>query len=288
MRTLNNHLKTLLLMAALTGLLLYVGKLLGPGGFYGSVLLALVLNLGTYFFADRIVLRMHGAKVLDEHEAPRLHRMVQELSQRAGIPKPRIALIEAPYANAFATGRNPKNGVVAVTSGIMSILTERELRGVLAHEIAHIRNRDILVATVAAALAGALGYIAHALAWAPFFGRSDDEEGSHPAVMLIGAIVSPLAATLIQLAVSRSREYLADASGAEFSDDPEALASALEKLSAASTMQPAEVAPATASLFIVNPLAGASRVASLFSTHPPMEERVRRLRQLAGGPIQFA
>lgn len=278
-----NQLKTLFLLGVLSALLISIGGALGPGYFYGFTALALLMNLGAYFFSDRIVLRMHGAQEVTPEQAPALHRMVDELARRAQIPKPRVCVMPGEQPNAFATGRNPQHGVVAVTEGIMRLLTERELRGVLAHEIAHIKNRDILVASIAAVIAAAVGYIAHALAFSSLLGnhQEDEEEGSGAGGLLM-MFVAPMLATLIQLGISRAREYMADETGAQLSGDPEALARALEKLEQGAAVLPAEtVQPATASLFIVNPLAGGSRMLNLFSTHPPMDERIRRLRGLA-------
>lgn len=278
---LNNQLKTILLLGGLSAFLVAIGWTIGPGATWLFLGLALAMNVGAYFFSDKLVLRMHGARELAVEDAPGLHGMVQELAQRAAIPKPRVFLIDDPSPNAFATGRNPEKGVVAVTQGILELLDRRELRGVIAHELAHIKNRDILVATVAAAIASAVTYVAHAISFSAFLGGSDEEEEGSAAGGLLVALVAPIAATLIQLGISRSREYLADESGAAICGDPEALARALEKLSRGAELIPAEAAqPATASLYIVNPLSGA-RVARLFSTHPPMEDRVERLRDLA-------
>lgn len=277
-----NQLKTLFLLGGLSALLISFGSVLGPGYFYGFTALALIMNLGAYFFSDRIVLKMHGAQEVTPDQAPMLHRMVDELARRAQIPKPRVCIMPGEQPNAFATGRNPQHGVVAVTEGIMRLLTERELRGVIAHELAHIKNRDILVSSVAAVIAAAVGYIANALSFATLFGgssqESDEEEGSGAGSLLM-VFVAPLLATLIQLGISRAREYMADETGAAISGDPEALARALEKLEQGAAILPAETAqPATASLFIVNPLTGGSRLMNLFSTHPPMGERIQRLR----------
>jgi heat shock protein HtpX len=227
---------------------------------------------------------MHGAQEVTPEQAPALHRLVDELARRAQIPKPRVCVMPGEQPNAFATGRNPQHGVVAVTEGIMRLLTERELRGVLAHELAHIKNRDILVSSIAAVIAAAVGYIANALAFSSLLGgnQEDEEESGSGAGGLLMMFVAPMLATLIQLGISRAREYMADETGAKISGDPEALARALEKLEHGAAVFPAETAqPATASLFIVNPLAGGSRMLNLFSTHPPMEERIRRLRGLA-------
>ena len=278
---LNNQLKTILLLGGLSAFLVAIGWTIGPGATWLFLGLALAMNVGAYFFSDRLVLRMHGARELAVGDAPGLHGMVEELAQRAGIPKPRVFLIDDPSPNAFATGRNPSRGVVAVTQGILELLDRRELRGVLAHELAHIRNRDILVATIAAAIASAVTYVAHAISFSAFLGGSDEEEEGSAAGGLLVALVAPLAATLIQLGISRSREYLADESGAAICGDPEALARALDKLTRGAELIPAEAAqPATASLYIVNPLSGGG-VARLFSTHPPMEDRIGRLLDLA-------
>lgn len=284
-----NQIKTILLLGVLSALLIGIGSLMGKGWMIGLTVVAFAMNIGAYFFSDRIVLRMHNAKEVGPGEAPRLHAMVHELAVRAGIPTPKLYVIDSPEPNAFATGRNPENGVVAVTTGITRILTERELRGVVAHELAHIRNRDILVATIAAAIAGGISLITNVIQFSAIFGGSDEEEGPSPLAMLALAFIAPVAATLIQLGVSRSREYGADLGGAEISGDPEALARALEKLESANRNAPLiSSEPATASLYIVNPLSGAEGIVSLFSTHPPIRERVRRLRSLAGNPEYLA
>jgi len=285
-----NQIKTVVLLGALSATLVAVGGALGPGWLYGMGAVALLLNLGAYFYSDRLVLAMSGAREVSLLEAPRLHAMVEELSARAGIPKPRVFRIDDPHANAFATGRNPSRGVVAVTTGIERLLTARELRGVLAHEIGHIVNRDILVSSIAAALATAISWLANAVQLQALFGggsQDGEEEGSAGGSLLF-AFVAPIAATLVQLGISRSREYLADETGARLSGDPEALARALEKLALGAEVVPGEVQPATASLYIVNPLAGVGGLLALFSTHPPMAERVRRLRELAGTHWPYA
>lgn len=271
-----NQLKTILLLGLLSALLVGVGGAIAPGALGFLVALALLMNLGAYFWSDRIVLRMHGARPVTAEEAPDLHRMVEQLSERAGIDKPRLFLIPSPQPNAFATGRSPRHGVVAVTEGILRLLDRRELRGVIAHEIAHIANRDILISTIAAAIAAIVGYVAHLSLW--FSPR--DGEGSG-AGGLLTALFAPIAATLVQLGISRSREYLADETGGRLCEDPNALANALLKLERAAHLVPMEAAPATASLFIVNPFAGGGGMLRLFSTHPPTGERVRRLRILA-------
>lgn len=280
-----NQIKTVVLLGALSAVLVAFGSALGPGMFYVFTALAVLMNVGAYFFSDRLVLRLNGARVVDEHEAPRLHGMVAELAARAEIPKPKVAVMPGDYANAFATGRNPSKGVVAVTEGLLRLMSERELRGVIAHELAHIRNRDILVATVAASIAAAVSYVANAVQWAAIFGGSShqsDEDGPSLASTLAMAFLAPMAALLLQMGVSRSREYLADETAARLTGDPLGLASALERLTQAAQITAAQPAPATASLFIVNPLAGAGALLNLFSTHPPIPRRVARLRALAG------
>ena len=278
-----SQIRTILLLGVLSALLVAVGGLMGQGAMWLAVGAAFALNLGAYFFSDRIVLRMHRAEELAPEVAAGLHRMVEELAHAAGIPKPRLYLIPEEQPNAFATGRNPERGVVAVTSGLLQRLSQRETRGVIAHEIAHIKNRDILVATVASAIAAAIGTLANVLTFAAFFGGNDEENEGSGAGGLLAALVAPIAAMLVQMGVSRSREYLADETGARISGDPEALASALERLEQTAALIPAASQPATASLFIVSPFAGGG-MARLFSTHPPMKERVRRLRAMTGNP----
>ncbi len=277
-----NQLKTIVLLGVLSAILVAVGGSLGPQWLWGATALAFAMNLFAYFFSDRLVLRMSGAREVTPAEAPALHRMVDELSAAAGIPKPRVCLIDQPYANAFATGRNPQRAAVAVTTGLLSILDERELRGVLAHELGHVVNRDILVATVAAGLAAAVGNLAHVVAFSGLLGQRDEEEQGSGAGGLLFLFLGPIAATLVQLGISRSREYLADETGARLSGDPLSLASALEKLEAAAGIVPAAQAePAAASLFIVNPFGRVGGLVGLFSTHPPAQERIRRLREMA-------
>ena len=276
-----NQLKTLVLLGTLTVLLVGVGAALAPGQVYLFLALAVAFNVGAYFFSDRLVLKMHGATPLAQDEAPGLYEMTRELADRAGIPMPRLFLIDAPHANAFATGRNPERGVVAVTRGLLGTLDQRQVRGVIAHEIAHIRNRDILVATVAATLAATVSYIGSALQWSAILGGSQQQDRGQGGGLLM-AFLAPIGATIVQLAVSRSREYLADETAARLTADPEALASALERLSYAAARIPGDVEPATASLFIVSPFAGGGGLTTLFSTHPPMAERVRRLRAMLG------
>lgn len=277
-----NQLKTGVLLGLLTALILIFGRLLGgQAGLAFAFVLAIVMNLGSYWFSDRIVLSMYRAKEVSPEEAPQLHKIVQELSEEAKIPKPRVYIMPEQCPNAFATGRNPKHGVVAVTQGIMQLLSMDELKGVLAHELGHIRNRDILIQTVAATLAGVIMFVSSMVKWAAIFGMGgNDEEGGNPFLAIVLAIIAPIAAMLIQMAISRSREYLADQTGARLAMNPNALASALEKLDAYSQrvrMQHGNAA--TAHMFIVNPFSGQS-LAKLFSTHPPIQERIQRLRSM--------
>jgi heat shock protein HtpX len=279
-----NVLRTTVLLAALTALFLVIGGAIGGNqGLFIAFVFALVMNFASYWFSDKIVLTMYGAREVSLNEAPDLYRLVQRLAQRAGIPMPRVYIIASEAPNAFATGRNPQHGAVAVTEGILRTLDTDELAGVLAHELGHIRNRDTLIMTVAATLAGAITMLAHMAQWGAIFGfgRRDDEDsgGGGMLSLLFMAILAPIAATLIQLAISRSREFFADNTGAAIAGSPSGLARALEKLHYASQRLPMEANPATAHLFIVNPLTGGS-LANLFSTHPPIEERIRRLRRI--------
>jgi heat shock protein HtpX len=278
-----NTLKTTLLLGALTGLLMLMGYWLGGNsGLVIGFVVAVAMNIGSYWFSDQIALRMAGAREVSEAEAPELHNIVARLAQAAGLPKPRVAIVESDAPNAFATGRNPAHGLVAVTTGILHTLDRRELEAVLAHELGHIRNRDVLISAVAATIAGAITMVAQIGQFALFFGRTSDDEEEGPFGALGGIlmlIVAPIAATIIQLATSRSREFGADRTGAEVGRDPEALASALEKLDAYSRRIPLHVNPAVSHLFIVNPLTGFS-LQNLFSTHPPAAERIARLRQI--------
>jgi heat shock protein HtpX len=274
----SNQLKTILLLGALSALLVAIGGAMGPDFLTYAVVGAAAMNLGAYFFSDRIVLATQHAEEVTAEQAPELHAIVEELSARAGIPKPRVYVIPQAQPNAFATGRSPKVGVVAVTQGILQQLDARELRGVLAHELSHVKNRDVLISSIAATVAAAVSYVAHV---AGFFGGSRrDGQGGNPLQSLLLLLVAPVAATLIQFGISRSREFEADKSGAALSGDPEALARALEKLEASARALPAQVEPAMASLYIVNPLGAVRNVARLFSTHPSTEERVRRLRAM--------
>jgi heat shock protein HtpX len=281
----SNVFKTAILLALLTAMLVLLGGAVGGRqGMLVAFFIALVMNFVSYWWSDKIVLRMYGAQEISEAQAPGLYAMVHRLASKAGIPMPRVYLIPSDQPNAFATGRNPEHAVVAVTEGIMRILDDDELEGVLAHEISHVTNRDVLIGTIAATLAGAITYLAHMAQWAAFFGggRRDDDDAPSPIVMILMAVVAPLAAMLVQLAVSRSREFGADASGARLAGRTWGLSKALEKLDMAAQQVPMQANPATAHMFIVNPLTGAS-FSRLFSTHPPTEERIARLRAMRIG-----
>ncbi|HSI79340.1 MAG TPA: zinc metalloprotease HtpX [Solirubrobacterales bacterium] len=273
-------LRTTILLASLTGLLVVIGAVIG-GSSMALVFLgiAAVINLGAYWFSDKLALKMSGAQPVSEEQAPGLYQMVRELTTRADMPMPRLYVIPQQQANAFATGRNPKNSAVAVTQGITRLLSEDELRGVIAHELAHIRNRDVLIQSVAATIGGAITYLAYMLLW---FGGGNNNSPLGLVGFLAIWLLAPIAASLIQLSISRQREYSADATGASISGNPESLASALERLeqgAKAMPMDPQRVNEATEPLYIVKPFRGRG-LAALFSTHPPIEERVRRLRQM--------
>ena len=282
----SNVLKTGLLLAVLTVMLVLLGGAIGgQQGMMLAFILALAMNFASYWWSDKIVLAMYRAQPITEAQAPGLYNMVRRLATKAGVPMPRVYLIPTEQPNAFATGRNPEHAVVAVTEGIMRILDDDELEGVLAHELAHVVNRDILISTIAATLAGAITYLAHMAQWAAIFGggrHSDDEDSPSPIAMMLMAIVAPLAALLVQMAVSRSREFQADATGARLAGRTWGLSKALEKLEMGSRAVPMDASPATAHLFIVNPLSGRTLM-KLFSTHPPMEERIARLRAMRLG-----
>jgi heat shock protein HtpX len=261
------------------------GALGGQNGMVMAFMLAMVMNFGSYWFSDKIVLAMYRAQPVDEASAPGLYRIVRNLATRAGLPMPRVYVIPGDAPNAFATGRNPQHAAIAVTEGILRLMSEEELEGVLAHELSHVQNRDTLIMAIAATLAGAITYMAHMAQWAMIFGggrRDSDEHDSGGGLIggLLMIVLAPLAATLIQLAVSRSREFQADATGARIAGQPWGLAKALEKLETASRVAPMEATPATAHLFIVNPLTGGGW-STLFATHPPIVERVARLRAMA-------
>jgi heat shock protein HtpX len=277
-----NNMKTFILMAGLMGLFLIAGQLLG--GSQGLILAAIIgfaFNFGMYFFSDRLVLRMYGAQVVTEAQAPELYRMVDRLRQRAGLPMPVVAVAPHEQPNAFATGRSPSHAVVAVTTGILKYVPQEELEGVIAHELAHVKNRDMLITTIAAGMAGALSNLPYLL----FFGGGRDDEGGHPIAQLALILLAPLGAMLIQFAVSRQREFEADRVGAEILGRPLPLANALKRLDALAQRIPMEVAPAAAPLAQVNPLAatGGGGFGRLVSTHPPTEERVARLEAMAAG-----
>jgi len=279
----SNTIKTTLLLGLMTGLILAIGQYVGgTQGLTIAFAFAAVMNFGSYWFSDKIVLRMYGAQPVDMNQAPELHRIVNTLCAGSGLPVPRVYIIPSDSPNAFATGRNPEHAAVAVTQGILRLLDAQELEAVLGHELAHVKNRDILISSVAATLAGVIMMIASMMRWAAIFGgmQRDDREGSGGIFgMLAMTILAPIAASLIQMAISRSREFQADATGARLSHNPLGLASALEKLQSASERVPLGASPQTAHLFIVNPLSGAS-LSRLFSTHPPLEERIRRLRSM--------
>lgn len=277
-----NLLKTAVLMAAITALFLAIGAAIGGrAGMMLALVLALGMNFFSYWFSDKLVLRMYNAQEVDETSAPHIVRMVRELAGRAGLPMPRVYLINEDAPNAFATGRNPDNAAVAATTGILRTLSERELRGVMAHELAHVKHRDILISTVSATMAGAIGMLAN---FAMLFGGRDEEgRPANPIAGLLVALLAPIAAALIQMAISRAREFEADRGGAEISGDPQALASALQKIQRAAQGIPLETAernPATAQMMIMNPLSGGG-LRGLFSTHPSTEERVERLLAMA-------
>lgn len=279
-----NMLKTAVLMAAITALFMFIGQMLGgTSGMWLALVVAVAMNFFSYWFSDRIVLRMYNAQEVDERTAPQFVRMVRELAGRAGLPMPRVYLIDEAAPNAFATGRNPDHAAVAATTGLVRTLTEREVRGVMAHELAHVRHRDILISTISATMAGAIGMLAN---FGMMFGGRDAEgRPANPIAALLVAILAPLAASLIQMAISRSREFEADRGGAEISGDPQALAAALQKIQRYAQgipMAGAERHPETAQMMIMNPLS-AGGLRSLFSTHPSTEDRVERLLQMAVG-----
>ena len=281
---LGNWLKTTVLMAAIVALFGAIGSYLGgANGMIMALIFGGAMNLFAYWFSDKMVLRMYNAQEVDETSAPQFYAMVRELAQRAGLPMPRVYLIDEAQPNAFATGRNPENAAVAATTGILNLLSAREIRGVMAHELAHVQHRDILISTISATMAGAISALAN---FAMFFGGRDSEgRPANPVATILVALLAPLAASLIQMAISRSREFEADRGGAEICGDPNALADALTKIDRYARgipMQVAEEHPATAQMMIMNPLSGGG-IAGLFSTHPATEERVARLRALAAG-----
>jgi heat shock protein HtpX len=278
--------KTLLLMGVLTGLLAGLGYLFF-GGFTGVIIFVVIagaFNIFAYWQSDKLALRMAGAREVTPQEEPRLHRIVDEVTSLTSLPKPRVYVVDNPSPNAFATGRNPKHAVVAATTGIMNLLDDRELKGVMAHELGHVGNRDILIGAVVAVLAGAIAMIAHVLQFRMLFGGFGGRGGGGSGLLaLVAIILMPIAAVIVQMAVSRTREYQADRTGARTTHDPEALADALLKLERGAQMRPMQVNPAAAHMFIVNPLAGlrGANFSNLFTTHPPIEDRVARLREMA-------
>lgn len=279
-----NGLKTVILMTAMMVLFILVGRIIGgEQGMMYAFFISLVMNFGSYWFSDKIVLTMYGAQQVTREDAPQLYDMVERLASKANLPMPKVYIMNNPTPNAFATGRNPNNGAVAVTTGIMNLLNKEELEGVISHELTHIKNRDILVSTIAATLVGTITYIVQ---FAMFFGggRRDDREGSGNVIVdLLLLIIAPIAAMLIQMAISRSREYMADEGGAMISGKPLALASALSKLQHGNEVIPMRNAgQSSAHMFIVNPLHGGGLM-KLFSTHPPIEERIERLKEIAAG-----
>jgi heat shock protein HtpX len=287
-----NYAKTAMLMAFLVAVLAIGGQLAGGTGgmlLFGGI--GLVFNLASYWFSDRIALMAHRAQPVTREQLPEVYEIVERLCRKAGLPMPRIFVIPSESPNAFATGRNPEHAAVAVTEGILKLLDRRQLEGVIAHELSHVRNRDVLIATIAASVAGLIAALGHAIQWGSIlgFGRRSDDEGGNPIAAIAWALLAPLIALVVQLAVSRSREYGADASGAELVGDPDPLADALLALERGTEVRPYEYGgPATAHLFIVNPFSGAgARMLQLFSTHPPLEERVKRLREMKRG-MRFA
>jgi heat shock protein HtpX len=278
-----NNIKTLFLLVTLTLILIWAGAAMGgKQGMTIALIFALGMNFFAYWFSDKIVLKMYRAKEVAESEAPDLYRIVRRLVQKAEIPMPKVYIMDQDQPNAFATGRNPKHAAVAVTTGIMRILSQEELQGVIGHELAHVKHRDILISTIAATIAGAISYLAYMAQWAMIFGghRGDDDEGGSPIAALIMMIVGPIAAMIVQMAISRSREYAADEDGARLAGNPRYLSGALRKLHMASQKIPMNANPATSHMFIVNPLSGGG-IAKLFSTHPPIEERISRLESMS-------
>jgi len=278
-----NAVKTAFLMALMMALFLFIGYLLGGNtGITIALVFSLIMNFGSFWFSDKIVLAMYRAKQVNRETAPKFYDMVERLAKQASLPMPKVYLIDDPTPNAFATGRSPKKAAVAATTGILQGLSNDELAGVMAHELAHVKHRDTLIGTIAATLVGSISYIAHMAGWIFMFGRGDDDSPGAGVGGLILLILSPILAMLLQMAISRSREFAADRGGAEISGSPLALASALQKISRGNQIKPVNHSePASAHMFIINPLRGGG-ISKLFSTHPPTEERIKRLQALAG------
>jgi heat shock protein HtpX len=276
-----NHVKSAMLLAVLTALLLFLGQLIaGQSGLMIAIFMALIMNFGSFWFSDKIVLSMYGAREVTERDAPDLVHLTRQLAMRANLPMPRVYILDEDAPNAFATGRSPKKGAVAVSAGLMRMLSRDELAGVIAHELAHIQNRDTLIMTIAGTIAGALSYLSQMAMWGMMFrGSSDDEDGPNPIAAILGILIAPIAASIIQMAISRSREYIADAHGAQISGTPMGLANALRKIESYAQRIPMHHgSPATAHLFIVNPFVGG--LAGLFRTHPETKDRIARLEQM--------
>lgn len=278
-----NAIKTVFLMSLMMALFLLVGYAIGGNsGMTIALIFSIVMNFGSYWFSDKIVLSMYRAKQITRAEAPKFYDMVERLAQNANLPMPKVYIINDPTPNAFATGRNPQNAAVAATTGILQSLNDEEIAGVMAHELAHVKNRDILISTIAATLVGTISYIAQMAGWLAMFGRNDDREEGSGLGGLFLIILSPIIAMMLQMAISRSREFMADEGGAKISGNPLALANALAKISRANQVQHMRnVNPATAHMFIISPLFGG--IGKLFSTHPPVEERIKRLQEIAAG-----
>jgi heat shock protein HtpX len=278
-----NTFKTFMFLLILTLFFIWIGGLIGgKAGMTFALIIAAMMNFFAYWFSDKVVLAMYRAKEVTEAEAPELYSIVRSLAQKAGMPMPRVYIIHQEQPNAFATGRSPKHAAVAVTTGIMRLLSPEELAGVIGHELAHIKHRDILISTIAATIAGAISYLAQMAQWALIFGgwHRDDDEGGHPIVALLMMIIAPIIALIVQMAISRSREFAADEGGARIAGNPRFLANALRKLQWAAEKIPMNANPATSHMFIVNPLSGKSMI-KLFSTHPPIEERIARLEAMS-------
>ncbi len=281
-----NNIKTVLLLGALTGIFLFIGGYAGgESGMLIAFIFAAIMNLGAYWFSDKVVLKAYRANELGERDYPNIHAMVSRMAEKAGIPKPKLYLINQESPNAFATGRNPEHSAIAVSTGILKLMNDREIEGVLAHELTHIIHRDTLISTVAATVAGAIMFLAYQMRWFAFLGGGSDDDNRGGALgLIVMAILAPFAAMIIQMAISRTREYKADSGGAFLSGNPEGLASGLEKLGKFSKQIPLKATKQTAHMFIVNPFSGKSLL-KIFSTHPPIEERVERLREMSRGVI---